>query len=69
MLLNTQHLKEWLGCSHTKKIISFLNSRSIPYWIEKGQPLTTTEAINKKLIGEPETDEEVIEFTGHGQKA
>lgn len=61
-LINSQNLKDWLACSQLKKVIRFLNKHKIPYWIEKGQPVTTIEAINEKLLHESNNEEEKIEF-------
>lgn len=50
--------------SQTAPVLRFLRRQGIPYWVERGQPVTTLEAINAKLLASGE--QEIFEF---GQKA
>ena len=70
-LLSTPELIKWIGYEpgQVRRLERWLIQQGIPYFPGKGgDPITTTEAINAKLIGSGVTREE-IEFDGPAQNA
>lgn len=64
-LLNTADLQQWLGFSQVAPVERFLRRYQVPYWTVSGRPVTTLEAVNKRLL-EVEERGESFEFEGGG---
>ena len=60
-LLTTTDLQQWLGCSQIAPVERFLRRYQVPYWTVSGRPVTTLEAVNKRLL-ESERKGESFEF-------
>ena len=51
-LLTTIDLQQWLGFSQVAPVERFLRKNQVPYWTVGGRPVTTLEALNKRLLSE-----------------
>ncbi|WP_319557945.1 DUF4224 domain-containing protein [Thiomicrorhabdus sp.] len=61
-LISFALLKKWLGYENKAAVVRWLNDKGISYEIGRnGEPITTKEAINKRLLGE-QADEQEFEF-------
>lgn len=56
MLLNAEQLQKWLGYSRPKDVEKWLRKHAVPYYLGPRGPVTTEEAINKKLLGNKKED-------------
>ena len=63
-LLNTTDLQQWLGFSQIAPVERFLRKYQVPYWTVSGRPVTTLEAVNKRLL-EAKEKGEAFEFEGY----
>lgn len=62
-LIDIEQLKLWSGYKRGNEIVNFLIENRIPYWQGKdGQPMTTLEAVNNKLLPDTSTEREIAEF-------
>ena len=62
-LLTTEQLQQWTGYKGSTKIVTFLKDNRIPFWTAKGgNPITTLEAVNSRLVSKSADSKEEFDF-------
>lgn len=57
-LINFEILKKWLGYERKHDVKEWLKNKGIPFEVGRNdEPITTAEAINRRLIGGDSNDE------------